>query len=162
MLVIIWCDPSVERKIAKEEDCHWWRSPVLNPQRCHVLHMWRIKVALSMGRGQYYYTESVTVDHIVVIVFAECHVCSRSARLTRRVPLVEQKLLTIPEHLSVIRVARSSVLCVCFVDRCLSFRTFSLGHCVVCSSIYRFWLPLWYLSSYLYVKYQYLEHISYF
>ena len=71
MLVIIWCDPSVERKIAKEEDCHWWRSPVLNPHRCHVLYMWRIKVALSMGRRQYYYTESVTVDHIVVIVFAE-------------------------------------------------------------------------------------------
>ena len=34
---------------------------------------------------------------------------------------------------------------VCFVDRCLSFRTFSLGHCVVCSSNYGFWLPLWYL-----------------
>ena len=33
-------------------------------------------------------------------------------------------------------------LCVCFVDRCLSFCTFSFGHCVVCSSsINRFWLP---------------------
>jgi hypothetical protein len=32
-----------------------------------------------------------------------------------------------------------------FVDRCLSFCTFSFGHCVVCpSSIYGFWLPLWY------------------
>jgi hypothetical protein len=29
---------------------------------------------------------------------------------------------------------------VCFVDRCLSFCTFSFGHCVVCSSIYGFWL----------------------
>ena len=30
-------------------------------------------------------------------------------------------------------------LCVCFVDRCLSFCTFSFGHCVLCSSsIYRF------------------------
>jgi hypothetical protein len=30
----------------------------------------------------------------------------------------------------------------CFVDQCLSFCTFSFGHCVVCSSsIYRFWLP---------------------
>jgi hypothetical protein len=26
------------------------------------------------------------------------------------------------------------VFCVCFVDRCLSFCTFSFGHCVVCSS----------------------------
>jgi hypothetical protein len=45
-----------------------------------------------------------------------------------------------------------------FVGRCLSFCTFSYGHCVVCSSsIYGFWLPLWYLQtllirSLLYVK----------
>ena len=32
------------------------------------------------------------------------------------------------------RVTRSLVLCVCFVDRCLSFCPFSFGHCVVCSS----------------------------
>ena len=36
---------------------------------------------------------------------------------------------------------RSLVLCVCFVDRCRSFCPFSFGHCVVCPSIYRFWLP---------------------
>ena len=35
-------------------------------------------------------------------------------------------------------VARSLVLCVCFVDCCLSFCPFSFGHCVVCPSIYRF------------------------
>ena len=44
-------------------------------------------------------------------------------------------------------VTRSLVLYICFVDRCLSFCTFSFGHCVVCSSIYGFWLPLWYLQS---------------
>jgi hypothetical protein len=39
-------------------------------------------------------------------------------------------------------VTRSLVLCICFVDRCLSFCTCSFGHCIVCSfSIYRFWLP---------------------
>ena len=38
-----------------------------------------------------------------------------------------------------VRVTRSLVLYVCFVDRCLSFCTFSYGHCVVCSSpIYGF------------------------
>ena len=38
-----------------------------------------------------------------------------------------------------VNVTRSLVLCVCFVDRCLSFCTFSFGHCVVCSSsIYGF------------------------
>ena len=38
-----------------------------------------------------------------------------------------------------ISVIRYLVLCVCFVNRCLSFCTFSFGHCVVCSSsIYGF------------------------
>ena len=70
----------------------------------------------------------------------------------RRVPLVEQELLTLPEHLSSppifsgVRVTRSLVLYACFVDRCFSFCAFC--HCVVCSSsIYRFWLPLWYLQT---------------
>ena len=41
-----------------------------------------------------------------------------------------------------VRVSQSLALCVCFVDRCLSFCPFSFGHCVVCSSsIYGFWLP---------------------
>ena len=62
-----------------------------------------------------------------------------------RVPLVEQELLTIPERPSSppvfrgVRVTRSLVLYACFVDRCLFFCTFSVGHCVVCSSsIYGF------------------------
>jgi hypothetical protein len=41
-----------------------------------------------------------------------------------------------------IHVTRYLVLCVCFVDRCLSFCLFSFGHCVVCPSICRIWLPL--------------------
>ena len=55
---------------------------------------------------------------------------------------MEQELLTLPEHLSSppafseVRVTRSYVLCVCFVDRCLLFCTFSVGHCVVCSSVF--------------------------
>jgi hypothetical protein len=58
-------------------------------------------------------------------------------RITRRVALVEQELLTLSEHLSSppvlseVRVTRSLVLHVCFVDRCLSFCTFSFDHCVV-------------------------------
>ena len=47
-----------------------------------------------------------------------------------------------------VRVTRSFVLYVCFVDRFLSFFPFSIGHCVVCSSsIYGFWLHLWYLLA---------------
>ena len=58
-------------------------------------------------------------------------------------------LPTLLEHLSSppgfceVRVTRSLVLCVCFVDRCLSFCPFSFGHCIVCpSSICGFWLSL--------------------
>jgi hypothetical protein len=75
-------------------------------------------------------------------------------RLTRRVSLVEQELLTLPDHLgsppvfSGVRVTRSLFLYVCFADLCLSFCTFSFGHYFVCSSsIYGFWLPLWYLQT---------------
>ena len=74
-------------------------------------------------------------------------------RLIRRVPLVEQKLLILPEHMnsspvfSGVRVTWSFVWSVRFVDRCLSLCPISVDHCVVCSSIYGFWLPLWYLQT---------------
>ena len=67
-------------------------------------------------------------------------------RLTRRVPLVEQELLILPEHLSsppvfsAIRVARSLVWYVCFVDRRLSFCTFSLLSMLL-------YVLLWYTDS---------------
>jgi hypothetical protein len=85
-------------------------------------------------------------------------------RLTRRVPLVEQELPTLPEHLnsppdfSGVPVTRSLVLWVCFVDRCLYF--FPVDHCVFCTfSIYGFWKPLWYLQTLLmtlYTVYKYM------
>jgi hypothetical protein len=66
---------------------------------------------------------------------------------TRRVSLLEQELLTLPEHMkssrvfSEVSVTRSLVSYICFVDRWFSFFfpfcSFSFGHCVVCtSSIY--------------------------
>jgi hypothetical protein len=43
---------------------------------------------------------------------------------------------------------------VCFVDRWLSFCTFSFGHCDVCSySIYGFWLPVRYLQTLLWTPF---------
>ena len=57
----------------------------------------------------------------------------------RRVSPVEQELRTLPEHLSSppvfswVRVTQSLVLCVCFVDRCLSCCFFLFGHwCCMC------------------------------
>ena len=94
----------------------------------------------------------VTNDHgYVPLVVNLRHITEFVAR---RVPLLEQELLTFSEHLcsppvfSGVRVTRSLGLCVYFVDRCLSFCTFSFGHCAVCSSsIYGFWLLLWYLLA---------------
>ena len=60
---------------------------------------------------------------------------------------------TLTEHLSSppvfggVHVTQYLVLCGMFVDRCLSFCSFSFGHCVVCRSIYGFSLPLWYLQT---------------
>ena len=52
---------------------------------------------------------------------------------------VISKTFTVHACFSGVRVTRSLVLCVYFVDRCLSFCTFPFGHCVVCSSsIYGF------------------------
>jgi hypothetical protein len=65
-----------------------------------------------------------------------------ATRVKRRVPNMEQELLTFPEYLSspsvfsLVRVARS-LFCVCVFCTLL----FSVGYCVVCpSSIYSFWL----------------------
>jgi hypothetical protein len=55
---------------------------------------------------------------------------------------MEQELPTLPEHLSstpvfsAVRVTRSLVLYVCFVDRCLIFCTFSFG--IVLSVLLRY------------------------
>jgi len=57
------------------------------------------------------------------------------------VPLVEQELLTLPQHLSLlsfisgIHDAQCLVFCIVFG---LSFCPFSLGHCIVCPSKLRF------------------------
>ena len=47
--------------------------------------------------------------------------------------LVVQELLTLssPPIFSGVRVTRSLDLCVCFVDRCLTFCPFSFGHSVL-------------------------------
>jgi hypothetical protein len=68
--------------------------------------------------------------------------------------MYKMNMLFPPSVFSRVRVARSLVLHVCFVDRCLSFCPFSVGLCVVCSSsINGFWLPLWYLQTLLAVNY---------
>ena len=83
-------------------------------------------------------------------------------RLTQRVSLVEQELLTLSDHLSSppvligVRITRSLVLFVYFVDRWFFF-PFAFGHYVVCPPIYGFWLPLWYFQTLLTLERIYIE-----
>ena len=109
--------------------------------------LWKICVTNDHGYVSFVVNTSWSFHHSRLIT-------GFVTRIARRVPWVEQELLTFPVHLSStpvfsrVRVTRSLGLCVCFVDRCLSFCPFSFGHCVVCSSsIYGFWVPLWYLQT---------------
>ena len=111
------------------------------------------KIMALENRFEYDPDNKTTIGGVVVYIYIWL-ITGFVAKLTLRVPLVEQELFTIPEHLSSpqilsgVRVTQSFVLCVCFVDRCLSFCPCSFGHCVVCSSsMYGFWLPLWYLQT---------------
>ena len=76
--------------------------------------------------------------------FITCH--RIWTRTTRQVPLVDQELLTLPEHLcsppvfSRVRVSRSLVLGVCFIYHCLSFCTFSLAVC--CLFFFDLWIMI--------------------
>ena len=62
-------------------------------------------------------------------------------------------MCNLPEHLSSlpvfsgVSVSRSLVLCVCLQIVFCPFVFFSYSHCIVCSSIYRFWLSIWYLQA---------------
>jgi hypothetical protein len=83
---------------------------------------------------------------------------------TLRVPLVEQDMLPfrstwVHPGFSWVRVSRSLVLCVCFVDRYLSFCSFSFGNYIVCPySIDGFWFPLWYLQTFPQLPQEYLNN----
>jgi hypothetical protein len=64
-------------------------------------------------------------------------------------PHVEQELNTVPEHLSTppifswFRAARSLVFCLMIWRSLIVLLSFSLGHCIVCPSIYCFWAYPW-------------------
>ena len=84
----------------------------------------------------------VTRSLVFCVVFCKSFITGVVTKLTRRMPLVEQELPTLLEHMSSppvfsgVRVTRSLVLCVCLVDHCLSICVVSFGHCGFCPSIY--------------------------
>jgi hypothetical protein len=83
-----------------------------------------------------------------------CLITEFVTRVTRRMPLMEQKPLNVSEHLSSspvfsgVRVARSLVLCVVFCRPLFLLLVFFLLAIVCPSSIYRFALNLWYLQTF--------------
>jgi hypothetical protein len=83
------------------------------------------------------------------LILGDCIFTGFVTRLTRRVPLVEKELSTLPEHprsppvFGGVRVARSLVLFVCFGDRCLSF--FFWPSC--CPVVLRFTDSDWHLRT---------------
>ena len=116
--------------------------------------MVKLKSSLEKDYGRHHdsvdrYGISVSNDHGYVPLVANSSWSFPHSRLitwfvtilTRRVPLEEHELFTLPEHMSSpsifsgVRATRSLVLYVCFVNRCLCVCAFSFGHCV-CSSIY--------------------------
>ena len=137
----------------KIEDCF---SCVCFAQYCSVLHIvvcsyvffsfWGL-VCSSLSDGLclpfWYHHFNVTLlrlDFKCVIYFLFLcllrFLLKHITRLTRRVSLVEKGLLILSGHLrsspvlSGVRFTRSLVLCVCFVNGCLSFCPFSFGHCI--------------------------------
>ena len=70
------------------------------------------------------------------------------------------ELLSSSPVFSGVLVIRSLVLCVCFVDRWLSFFFWPLCCLFVCDV--RFWLPLWYLQTLLVLLVKGWNNIFYF
>jgi hypothetical protein len=79
-------------------------------------------------------------------IYVICRCCSRKGRAGSAYPCGAPEFTS---GFSGVRVAWSLVWYLCFVDRCLSFSTFSV---VFSSSIYGFWLPLWYLQTLLWSR----------
>ena len=114
----------------------------------YTWHLWNICVTNDHGYVPLAVNTSLSVPHSWLITGCV-------TRLTRRCHSVTWTAYPsgAPEltpGLNGVRVTRSLVLCVCFVDCCLSFCSVSVGHCVVCSSsLYGFWLPLCHLQSWM-------------
>jgi len=81
----------------------------------------------------------VTCVFVVVLSAYICKVkrCDQQPQRNRKRPSHVKKTY----GYSGVHVTRSLVFVYYFVDRCLPLCPFSFGHCVVCPSIYRFWLP---------------------
>ena len=111
----------------------------ISPLECYVgWPLWNICVTNDHGYVPLVINTSRSFPHSWLIT-------GFVTRLTRWLPLVEQVLLTLPEHLSSppvfrgVGVTRSLVLCVYFVDRCLYF--------FFCPLCFLFFFDVWILFA---------------
>jgi hypothetical protein len=128
----------------------------INPIQMHS-YIWLLTRRFVKLLTMYYHGQSGYVPLVVATSRSFPHsrlITGFVTKLTRLVPLVDQELPTLPEHLNLppvlsgVHVTRSLVWYVCCVDLVCPFVLLSFSHCVVCpSSIYGFWLPLWYLQT---------------
>ena len=124
----------------------------INEHDINIFHKWQVEKIC--GRRHRATLQNYKVTWTSLLINEKAKSSFKRRLLCPNLPPTWALLLNLPEHLtsppdfSWVHVTRSSGLCVCFVDRCLSFCTFSFGHCVDYSSlIYRFWLHLWHLHT---------------
>jgi hypothetical protein len=96
---------------------YWLTSKVLRSPPWLGWLLWNICVTNDHGYVQLVVNTFRSFPHSLLVT-------GDVTRLTQQVPLVEQELLVLPECslpvFSGVCVTRSLILCVCFVDRCLS------------------------------------------
>ena len=128
-----------------------WRG-VLDRTLCDKVCQW-LATGRWLSRGTLVSATNKTDLHDITAILLKVTLNTMNQNQTKRNGNKSYGNIQLQKHLSSppaycgVRVTRSLVLCVCFVDRCLPICTF-LCHWVVCSSsIYGFWLPLWCLQA---------------
>jgi hypothetical protein len=103
-----------------------------------------VMVAIKTWLTDTEYIFVINVPFILIVIESFPHsyyITGYVTRGTRKMPLVKQELLTLPEHLRSPQFVVWFVLLnlefsvYCFVDHCLSFWSLyclSFGHCIVC------------------------------
>ena len=97
---------------------------------------------LIINRFYYFNNWIANISLFLVYIHKHFYICFNKWKRSPTLIYIFRFINSCIDQNGRIHVTRPLVLYVCFVDCCFSFCTFSVGHCVVCSSIYGFRLPL--------------------